>query len=109
MERLPAVLARPVTRPRRLLVVLAFLAFISLGLPDTLIGVGWPSMASELAIGLDALGLFLIATSIGYLAATFTSGQLIARFGVGLLLAASTLTTSVALFGIALSPAWWLW
>jgi fucose permease len=90
------------------LVILAFLAFISLGLPDTLIGVAWPSIAAEVAVGLDALGFLLIASTMGYLTATFNTGRLITGLGVGMLLAFSTLATSAALFGIALSPVWWL-
>jgi fucose permease len=108
MEVSTTVEARSRARPRRLLIILAFLAFISLGLPDTLIGVAWPSIATEVGIGLDALGLYLIASSVGYLAAAFTTGQLILRLGVGALLAVSTLATATALFGIAISPFWWL-
>jgi len=61
------------------LILLAFIAFIALGLPDSLLGVGWPSMRAHFDVPLDALGMLLITGTAGYLVSSFNSGQLIAR------------------------------
>lgn len=87
------------------MLVLAYLAFISLGLPDGLIGVGWPSMRSDLGEPTEALGLLLFAGTSGYLVSSVVAGFTIARLGVGWLLAGSTALASLALAGYALSPA----
>jgi fucose permease len=91
-----------------LLIVLAYLAFISLGLPDGLLGVGWPSIRATFGLRLDALGMLLLAFTVGYLSSSFLSGWLLARLGVGWLLALSCLATSLALLGSGLAPAWLL-
>jgi len=93
----------PVVRTAVLL--LAYFAFISLGLPDGLLGVGWPSMATEFRVGTDAVGLLLFAGTAGYLVSSVAAGFSIARLGVGLLLAGSTALASLALTGYAVSPA----
>ena len=81
------------TRPKRQfkigLVLLAYVAFISLGLPDGLLGVAWPSMRADFALPLDALGMLLVASTAGYLTSSFFSGRITAWLGVGGLLAAS--------------------
>ncbi len=89
------------------LIVLAFIAFISLGLPDGLLGVAWPSIRAEFGRPLDSLGLILIATMIGYLTSSFFSGRIMARLGVGGLLAASCCATGIALIGYTLVPSFW--
>lgn len=88
------------------LIVLAFVAFISLGLPDGLLGVAWPSIRANFSLPLDALGLFLIGSVAGYLTSSFFSGQLMSRLGVGGLLAASCAATGASLIGYTLAPAW---
>ena len=94
--------AVPVIRTSVLL--LAYLAFISLGLPDGLLGVGWPSMATEFRVGTDAVGLLLFAATAGYLVSSVAAGFSLARLGVGRLLAGSTALASLALAGYAMSP-----
>ena len=90
------------------LILLAFIAFIALGLPDSLLGVGWPSMRAHFDVPLDALGMLLITGTAGYLVSSFNSGQLIARLGVGRLLAFSCALTGAALIGYTFVPAWWM-
>jgi fucose permease len=90
------------------LILLAFSAFIALGLPDGLLGVGWPSIRSDFSIPLDSMGMILTTATIGYLTSSFLNGKLIARFGVGGLLAASCALTGFTLIGYSLSPDWWL-
>jgi len=94
--------------PKLGLVILAFVAFISLGMPDGLLGVAWPSVRTSFAIPLDALGMLLAASVAGYLTSSFLSGPLIGRWGVGTVLAASCAMTGVALIGYTLVPLWWM-
>ncbi|MEH1125876.1 MFS transporter [Micromonospora sp. CPCC 206061] len=92
------------TATRGSLLLLAYFAFISLGLPDGLIGVGWPSISPDLGVPLDAVGLLLIAGTTGYITSSVAAGFTIARLGVGWLLAGSTALASLALTGYATSP-----
>lgn len=91
-------------QPRFSLLLLAYLAFVSLGLPDGLIGVGWPSIRSDFAVPTEAVGLLLAASTTGYLTSSIAAGFSIARLGVGWLLAGSTALASLALTGYALTP-----
>ena len=70
-------------------ILLAYIAFISLGLPDGLMGVAWPSIRAFFGRPLDSLGILLFAGTAGYLTSSFFSGRIMARLGVGGLLAAS--------------------
>ncbi|MGW5670496.1 MFS transporter, partial [Micromonospora sp. NPDC003776] len=91
--------------PRPSLLLLAYLAFVSLGLPDGLIGVGWPSIRVDLGVPTEAVGVVLTAGTVAYLTSSVLAGFTLARLGVGWLLAGSTLLASVALTGYALTPA----
>jgi fucose permease len=91
-----------------LLIGLAYLSFVSLGLPDGLLGVAWPSMRAFYKLPLNALGTLLVMFMAGYLLSSFSSGRLLARLNVGSLLALSCLATAVSLLGYALTPWWWL-
>lgn len=93
-------------RTRLGLILLAYVAFVSLGLPDGLLGVAWPSIRTDFGLPLDALGMLLIATTAGYLASSFASGRLIAWLGVGRVLALSCAATGLGLIGYTLAPAW---
>lgn len=88
------------------LVALAFIAFISLGLPDGLMGVAWPSVRAEFKQPLDSLGYMLVAAMIGYMTSSFISGKIMARLGVGGVLAASCALTGGSLLGYTLAPGW---
>ncbi|MET8350337.1 MULTISPECIES: MFS transporter [unclassified Micromonospora] len=90
--------------PRASLLLLAYLAFVSLGLPDSLLGVGWPSISADFGVPTEAVGLLLTAGTVGYLTSSVLAGFTLARVGVGALLAGSTLLSSLALTGYATSP-----
>ncbi|MFN2198788.1 MAG: MFS transporter [Anaerolineales bacterium] len=94
--------------PRLGLILLAFIAFVALGLPDGLLGVGWPSIRVDFSVPLDAVGMLLTASVAGYMTSSFLSGFLLARVGVGRMLAASCLLTGVALIAYTLVPQWWM-
>lgn len=69
---------------------IAFLAFVSLGLPDGVLGVAWPSMRGALGLGMGELGGLLAAAMVGYVVSAFASGTLTARLGLGGLLLVSS-------------------
>ena len=94
------------TRRRLLLLGLSFVGFVSLGLPDGLLGVAWPSIRASFHLDLDALGPLLVATTSGYVLASFASGRILARISVGALLVLSCLATAASLAGYALAPSW---
>lgn len=95
------------TRSRTaLLVGLAYAAFISLGLPDGLTGVAWPSIRATFGLPLDALGALITTATVGYLASSFSSGRIVARIGVGWLLVLSCLATAISLLGYWGAPSW---
>ena len=91
-----------------LVMIIAYLGFISLGLPDSVLGVAWPFIRKSFGLRLDALGpMFLVGTA-GYLLSSFNSGKAVGRLGVGHVLALSSLITALSLLGYALSPSWWI-
>ena len=85
--------------------VLAYVAFISLGLPDGLLGVGWPSAAADFGVSTGALGLVTITMTAAYLLSSTSAGFVVERLGVGRLLAVSTALASAGLVGYAAAPA----
>ena len=91
---------------KRVLVLLSGLAFISLGLPDGLLGVAWPSIRQTFGRELDALGVLLVAATAGYVSASFASGPLLRHLNLGAVLALSCAATALALFGYAAAGAW---
>ncbi len=89
-----------------LLIILCFVAFVSLGLPDGLLGVAWPSMRGEFGLRLDALGPLLFASTCGYMLSSFFSGIISRTLGIGRLLGVSCAATGVSLLGFTLVPGW---
>jgi fucose permease len=79
---------------------------VSLGLPDGVLGVAWPSLRRSFGRPIDQLGIILVATMAGYLASSFTAGAVLARLGVGRLLVASCLLVAASAAAWAAIP-WW--
>jgi fucose permease len=102
------ILKRIKSHPKFGLILLAYIAFIALGMPDGLMGVAWPSIRYGFGIPLDALGSLLAVSVAGYIISSFFSGRLISRLGVGRVLAISCAMTGVALLGYTLVPQWWM-
>lgn len=96
------------SRPAKGLIVLAYIAFISLGLPDGLFGVAWPSIRETFHLRLDSVGPLFFAVTSGYMLSSFFSGKVMAHLGVGGTLAASCALTGAALLGYTLAPFWWV-
>ncbi len=92
----------------RFLLLIAFIAFISLGLPDGLLGVAWPSMRLTFGVPLNFLGVIVIGITAGYVLSTVFSGKLVALLGIGRLLAVSCALTATALISYTIVPAWWM-
>ena len=93
-------------RPGYLLLTLAFIGFISLGLPDAVVGVAWPSVRDTFYLPQSAVGMVLVISGVGYLLSSFFAGRLMQRFGIGLVLAASTGLVAATMFGFGYSQIW---
>lgn len=87
-----------------MLLVIIYLSFISLGLPDSLLGSAWPTMVSELNAPLWGAGILQMTTSLCTIISSLNSARLIRRFGTGRLTALSCLMTATALMGMSLAP-----
>ncbi len=90
--------------PKVGLILLAYIAFIALGMPDGLLGVAWPSIRTSFGVPLDALAILLPVVTAGYLTSSFFSGPITSRWGVGRVLAASCFLTGIGLIGYTLVP-----
>ena len=99
---------KPKTPKAAGLIAISFIAFISLGMPDGLLGVAWPGIRSHFHLPLDALGLVLVFGTGGYMLSSFFSGVLTRRLGIGGLLSLSCAATASALCVYAVTPVWWL-
>jgi fucose permease len=91
------------------LLVIIYLAFISLGLPDALLGAAWPAMRPELDIPVSFAGILQMIIAGGTIVASMNAGRVLRRFGTGKVTAFSVGMTALALLGVGLSPSfWWL-
>ena len=90
------------------LLPLIYLSFISLGLPDALLGSAWPVMYTELGVPLSGAGLVSMIISAGTVLSSLMSERLTRRFGPGKVTAVSVGMTALALCGFALSGSFWL-
>ncbi|MCL2765287.1 MAG: MFS transporter [Treponema sp.] len=86
-----------------LLLVIIYLSFISLGLPDSLLGSAWPSMYTTLNVPLHYAGIISIIITGGSVISSISSERIIKRFGTGIVTAVSVLLTAAALFGFSIS------
>lgn len=86
-----------------ILLAIIYLAFISLGLPDSLLGSAWPVMNEELSVPLSYAGMLTMIISGGTIISSLFSGRVINRFGTGLVTAISVALTALALLGFSLA------
>ncbi|WP_172193660.1 MFS transporter [Saccharibacillus qingshengii] len=92
-----------------LFLIVIYLAFISLGLPDALLGSAWPVMRPDLGAPLEAAGLLAMIVAAGTIVSSLLSGRLIAKLGTGPLTLLSCLMTATALLGFSFAPSlFWL-
>ena len=90
------------------LLALIYLAFISLGLPDSLLGSGWPVMHSELGVPVSYMGIVSMIISGGTIVSSLLSDKLTRKFSTRIVTVASVLLTVVALFGFSFSSRFWM-
>lgn len=86
-----------------LLLAIIYLAFIGLGLPDSLLGAGWPAMYLQLGVPISYAGILSMIIAGGTIISSLLSDRLTARFGAGLVTAVSVGMTAAALFGFSVS------
>ncbi len=91
-----------------LLLAIIYLAFISLGLPDSLLGSAWPVMRLELGAPISYAGLVSMIISAGTIVSSLASSRVIRRLGPGLTTAVSVGMTAAALFGFSISGQFWM-
>lgn len=87
----------------QLLLVIIYLAFISLGLPDSLLGSAWPTMYQEFNVPVSYAGGISMIIAVGTIISSLQSDRLTKRFGTGKVTAASVFMTAAALFGFSVS------
>ena len=90
------------------LLIIIYLAFISLGLPDSLLGVTWPIMQNQWGLPLDAVGLVALFITGSTIISSFLSGHIIKKFGTGKVTFISCAMTGGALLGFSFAPSY-LW
>ena len=91
----------------QLLLIIIYLSFISLGLPDSLLGAAWPTMYPQLAAPVSYAGIISLIIAAGTVVSSLQSDRLTRRFGTGRVTAFSVATTAVALFGFSVSSRFW--
>ena len=87
----------------QLLLIIIYLAFISLGLPDSLLGSAWPAMYQEFSVPVSYAGGISMIIAVGTIVSSLQSDRLTKRFGTGKVTAASVLMTAAALYGFSIS------
>ena len=91
-----------------LLLALIYLAFISLGLPDSLLGSGWPVMYAELSVPVSYMGVVSMVISGGTIVSSLMSDRLTRKLGTGGVTVVSVFLTVLALLGFSVSNKFWM-
>ncbi|NLD48970.1 MAG: MFS transporter [Clostridiaceae bacterium] len=92
-----------------ILLLVIYVAFISLGLPDSLLGTAWPTMRSSLNLPLEAAGIFMSVSTLSTAFSSFMSGHVIKKLGTGKVTFISCVLTGSMLVGYSLAPSYvWL-
>ena len=97
--------------PRRrhlVLLVIIYIGFISLGLPDSLLGAGWPTMYGELGVPVSYMGIVSMVISGGTIVSSLMSDRLTRKFGARVVTVVSVFLTAGALFGFSFSDRFWM-
>lgn len=87
--------------------MMIYLAFIGLGLPDSVLGASWPSLHQSLNVPLEYAGILSMMTTAGTILSSFMSGRVTRRFGTGRVTTVSVLMTALALLGFSLAPSFY--
>lgn len=89
------------------LLPIIYVAFISLGLPDALLGAAWPIMRNEFNVPISYAGIVSMIIALGTVFSSLKSDALNIRFGTGKITATSVGITAIALFGFSVSTQFW--
>lgn len=92
----------------QLLLAIIYLSFISLGLPDSLLGAAWPVMYPQFGVPVSYAGVISTIISAGTICSSLQSDRLTHRFGAGRVTAVSVALTAAALLGFSCSGSFWL-
>ena len=92
----------------QLLLPIIYISFISLGLPDSLLGSAWPSMYPALGVPVSYAGLISMIISFGTIVSSLNSDRLTRALGTGKVTALSVAMTAAALFGFSVSTQFWM-
>ena len=87
-----------------LLLIVIYISFISLGLPDSLFGVSWPVVHQEFDVAESFASVYTVITAVCTGGVSFAAGRVIRKFGTGKVTFFSTLLTAVGLVGISFAP-----
>lgn len=90
-----------------LLLAVIYISFISLGLPDSLLGSAWPSMYGEMNVPVSYAGIISMVIALGTILSSLQSDRLTRKLGAGRVTAASVAMTAAALFGFSISHSFW--
>ncbi|MCH9276532.1 MFS transporter [Bifidobacterium amazonense] len=90
-----------------LLLAVIYIAFISLGLPDALLGSAWPTMSQDLGAPVSWAGGISMTISAGTIVSALLSDRMTLRFGAGRVTAVSVGMTAAALLGFSIAPNYW--
>lgn len=91
-----------------LLLALIYLAFISLGLPDALLGSAWPAVYSDFQVPVSYAGFVSMIIALGTVTSSLLSDRIISRLGTGKVTVISGVLTALAILGFALAPNFWV-
>ena len=91
-----------------LLLAIIYLSFISLGLPDSLLGSAWPTMYQEFNVPVSYAGIISLIIALGTIFSSLQSDRLTRRFGTARVTAFSVAMTAAALFGFSISHSFWM-
>lgn len=91
-----------------LLLVLIYIAFMSLGLPDSLLGSGWPAMHLEIGVPVSYMGIISMLISGGTIVSSLMSDKLTRKFSTRIVTVVSVFLTVIALFGFSFSTHFWM-
>ena len=85
------------------LLAIIYISFISLGLPDALLGGAWPTMHLEFGVPVSYAGIISMIICVGTIISSLLSDRMTKRFGTGKVTAMSVALTAAALFGFSVS------
>lgn len=91
-----------------LILALTYICFVSLGLPDSLLGAAWPVMQQQMSVPVSYAGIVSLIICLNTIISSLMSNYLIHKLGIGRIIAISVATTAVALFGFSVSDQYWM-